>query len=148
MNQIKDIAIPQDNSTPGFFFQKDSGEFLIVGSSFPEDAHETFDTICDWIDEYIKKPAQRTVLDFILSYYNSVSASYFFDIMKKIEKLKDLGYNASIRWFYNEGDIDLMEDGEEYKSLLDIDFEMVLIGSDTKETIEEKHIDDLIDGLF
>jgi hypothetical protein len=144
---MTDLAIRPNNSTPGVFFDKTTGELLIVGDSFPEDPNSFFNPIYSWIDNYLKEPSETTVLDIILTYYNSISASYLLKMMFKIEELHESGYKAKIRWFYNSGDVDLKSAGEEFQSLLDLDFNLILIGEGTEESEDVNNHYKLIDSL-
>ena len=41
---------------------------------------------------------------------------------KDLSKIEDSGKTITINWYYEEGDDDMMEAGEDYSDLLDLDF--------------------------
>ena len=144
---MKVISFEPKDSLPGIIFENETGKFQIYGESFPEDAYEFFNPIFNWMDEYIENPHETTILDFQLSYFNTVSAKNFLHIMTQMEKLTSTGHNAKIRWFYNNGDEDMIEAGEEFESIVNVDFEMIQINNNIEEESEE-YFDELMDEIM
>lgn len=143
---MKAISYEAKDSLPGIILEKESGKFKIYGKSFPEDAFEFYDPIFNWFDGYIENPLQNTVFDFQMSYFNTVSAKVFLNIMTKMETLAHSGFNATIRWFYNEEDEDSKEAGEDFESILDVKFELISINDGTSEK-EDNYFDDLMNDI-
>jgi hypothetical protein len=143
---MKEIFYEAGESSPGVALKRKSGTFKISGTSFPEDVVAFYEPICGWFDEYIERPLKKTILDFQMSYFNTASAKYLLTIMERMEKLSEAGHKAKIRWFFTEGDIDLMEAGEEFADIVEVDFELVPMKEN--ETVSSDHvIDDLIDNI-
>jgi hypothetical protein len=42
-----------------------------------------------------------------------------------LEGIKRSGKNVSVKWHYEEDDEDMLEAGEDYDAIIDIDFQMV-----------------------
>ena len=55
-------------------------------------------------------------------YFNTSSSKCLFDVFKRLSKIEDSGKTITINWYYEEGDDDMMEAGEDYSDLLDLDF--------------------------
>ena len=145
---MKVISYKSQDLSPGILLDRESGAFQIFGVSCPEDAVEFYNPIFNWFDEYITNPLKRTVLDFKMSYYNSVSAKVFLMIMAKLEDLSGAGHDVLIRWFYNEDDDDLEEAGEEFDSIVDLDFELISSKSETDESEDDDYFDSLWDDIM
>lgn len=144
---MKVISYKPKDLSPGILLDKETGTFRISGVSCPEDAVEFYDPIFEWFDEYMENPLKSTVLDFKMSYFNSVSAKIFLMIMTKLEDLSDSGYDVKIRWFYNEEDDDLEEAGEEFESIVDIKFELISSKSETDGSKEDDYFNKLWDDI-
>ena len=64
-----------------------------------------------------------------------------------IEKISRLGKEARIRWFYAEGDDDMYEAGEEFESIVNVDFELIPLDSEGRTDADE-YFDDLMDEIL
>jgi hypothetical protein len=115
---------------PEILLDKEAGLFRISGVSCPMDPHEFFEPIFDWFIEYFEHPLEKTVLDLNMTYFNTASAKFLLKIMTNLNKLSEQGHDIKIRWFYSEEDFDMMEEGEEFKSILSVDFELIPIEDD------------------
>jgi hypothetical protein len=144
---MKILSLEPDQLSPGILFNKDTGNFRIFGVSCPEDAVEFYDPIFNWIEEYIETPPENTTLDFEMEYYNSVSAKIFLMIMLKFEELSDSGYNVKVRWFFEEGEDDLEEAGEEFENIVDLDFELICQNRKTDMKSDDEFFDNLLNNL-
>ncbi len=104
-----------------------TGTLRFKGRSIHENAQDFFNTVLDWIDEYINSPADTTFVDLQLEYFNSATAKYIIVMLQKLKevRLKDKKYY--VNWFYEEGDEDILERGEYFASVLDMDFNFVEI---------------------
>jgi len=102
-----------------------SGTLKFKGRSIHENAQEFFDSVIEWIEEYIDEPADTTFVDIQLEYFNSATAKYIIIMLQKLKevRLKDKKY--FVNWFYEEGDEDILERGEYFASVLDMDFNFV-----------------------
>jgi hypothetical protein len=47
--------------------------------------------------------------------------------LKRLSKLEANGKELTVNWFYEEGDDDMMEAGEDFCDLLDLDFNFIEI---------------------
>lgn len=81
----------------------------------------------DWIDKYICKPADLTVVDFYLEYLNTNNFKFYINLVRKVESVKLRDKKFIVNWFYEDGDEDIIEKGEAMSSSLDIPFNFILI---------------------
>lgn len=114
-------------TTPEVTLNGETGVLEIKGVSRPEDVLSFYRPIFDWITEYIKKPSAKTVLNFKLKYHNSASAKIVCRIMNMFGQLSNDTGSVQINWYCNDTDEDILEAGEDYKSLVDIPFEIIKI---------------------
>jgi hypothetical protein len=81
----------------------------------------------DWIDEYICNPAELTRLDIYLDYFDEINLVIYISLLKKIESIKLKNKKYIINWYYEEGDEDILEKGENISSVLDMPFNFIMI---------------------
>ncbi len=97
-----------------------AGIIRIKGRSIHENVAEFFDPVDKWISGYIKDPAQMTVVDVNLEYFNSASAKTFISLFQKITTVTLANKKFKFNWYYEEGDEDILERGEYFASVLDV----------------------------
>lgn len=110
---------------PSITLDKRTGTFEIGGTSFPEDAHEFFKPVLEWINEFKEDPLNELCLCFKLTYYNTSSSKIIHTIFEKFEELYDKGYAITIKWYHEAEDEDMYESGLAYKDRIDIPFEII-----------------------
>ncbi len=102
------------------------------GDSRPEDVQKFFQPIMDWLNDYeaYSKSAGDISLNanFKLEYFNSSSAKYIMDIILKLGKIAEPpNVTLNINWHYDEMDEDMLDAGEEFEDMLDVEFNFVVI---------------------
>ncbi len=124
---MKTIAIKGTPKTPTIDLNADSGVVEIKGRSIPENAVDFYRPVVEWLDSYSKNPLEETIVNIQLEYFNTSSSKCILDVFKKLENIyKKNGYKGvNIRWYYEEDDEDMLEAGEDYRSILKIPFEML-----------------------
>jgi hypothetical protein len=121
------LKIEGTSITPSVEFNYETGVLILKGRSIPENSLDFYLPIYQWLDEYAKNPSSKTIMNVQLDYFNTSSSKCILDILKRIDKIDDLGNDVIIKWFYNESDEDMMESGEDYMDLLDAPFELIEI---------------------
>ena len=122
---MEELKIEPTNLSPYIHFDAQAGKLELTGRSIPENSLEFYQPVYEWLDAYIANPNDKTVIEVKLDYFNTSSSKCILDILKKVDKLEDAGYDVLIKWFYNENDEDMMEAGEDYEDLLDAPFELI-----------------------
>lgn len=102
-----------------------SGIFKIEGRSIPEDASLFFESIMNWLEEYISIPREKTQIDIALEYLNSGTSKYVLQILKMLKQASSENHRFIVNWFYEEGDDDILERGEYYASILGININYI-----------------------
>ena len=102
-----------------------AGKIRIGGRSIPEDASKFYDVILNWVLEYVGSPKDSTTVDIELEYFNSGSAKFVMQILRELSELIHNGKELKVNWYYEEGDDDILERGEYYSSILDLDINFI-----------------------
>ena|ERR1700741_5056040 len=116
----------QSPKTPLINFDPASGDFSISGKSIPENSVLYYKPLFEWLDAYINAPAAKTTLNIQLDYFNTSSSKCIVDLFKRMEMISKNGKGeAIINWMHNEQDDDMLEAGEDYRSIIKIPFNIV-----------------------
>lgn len=124
---MEKIFIEPTRVTPLINFDPDAGLLEMKGRSSPENSIQFYQPLIDVLDEYISSGKGELIANFAFEYFNTSSSKCLFDVFKKLTKIDESGKSITINWFYEEGDEDMMEAGEDYSDLLDLDFNFMEI---------------------
>ncbi|MBN2634615.1 MAG: DUF1987 domain-containing protein [Bacteroidales bacterium] len=126
------LIIDQTELTPEINFSPQEKKFLIRGVSSPEDVRALYYPVIEWIRIYVddilegeKKvftPESPLRLQIDLSYFNSSSAKFLYDILMEIKRLHTGGVPVLIEWIYEDEDTDMYEAGTDIAELAEMDF--------------------------
>ncbi len=122
---MEPIQIAGTPKTPTVNFDSAKGVLEIKGRSIPENSIEFYKPLVDWLDEYAKNPNENTIVNIQLEYFNTSSSKCILDVFKKLEAVHKGEHTVKVNWHYEEDDEDMLEAGEDYQSILKIDFEMI-----------------------
>ncbi len=108
-------------------FDPEEGILELKGRSSPENAIQFYQELLNNLDEYIENGKNTFVANFAFEYFNTSSSKCLFDVFKRLSKMDENDIELTINWFYEEDDEDMMEAGEDYCDLLDLDFNFIEI---------------------
>lgn len=129
---MESLKIDKKDTTPELFFDLDEMVFSMSGECRPENVLTYFEPIMRWLDEFIDEVKsgagiQKLDFHFKLEYYNSSSAKFIFQMFKRLKTVESQGVNVTMFWFYDILDEDLLECGEEYAKILDLNFKYIAL---------------------
>lgn len=128
------ITIEPTEFSPRVVLDASKSKYEISGESRPENPAKFFHPILKWLEQYQSvlffqktnyKDNPEIAFEFKLEYFNSTSAKYIFDVIKVLNNYFVEGYNAKIKWHYDERDEDMMEAGQELEKLVKVPFEFI-----------------------
>ena len=123
---MENINLEGTTRTPAVHFDSENGELSISGRSIPENSITFYKPLFDWLDEYVGTPRENTTIVFNLEYFNTSSSKCILDILRKLEKIPEAGSEARVKWFFDEGDEDMEESGNDFKSLINLNIELIM----------------------
>ncbi len=124
---MEKVFIEPTRTTPLVKFDPDEGILEMKGRSSPENSIEFYQKIIDGLDKYASSSNPELTVNLAFEYFNTSSSKCLFDVFKKLSKVMEKGKKIIINWMYEEGDDDMMEAGEDYSDLLDLDFNFMEI---------------------
>lgn len=123
---MENFYLESTPKTPRLSFNNDNGIFEVSGRSIPENSIEFYKPLLDWLDNYVKVAKSETKLIVKLEYFNTSSSKCLVEIFRKLEKLQK-DNKVVIQWYYDEEDEDMQESGEDFKEIIKIPIEMVVL---------------------
>jgi hypothetical protein len=122
---LDEVHILPTDSTPEVLLNPE-GIIKIKGRGLIINKFEVLDQIMNWINEYISNPADITNVIVAFEYLNSFSTAILVSILNKLSQINQQTKKLTIRWYFEDGDDDILERGEYISSAynLSIDFFM------------------------
>jgi len=123
---------------PSVKFNARTGICELAGESYLEETIKFYDKLLRWIDQYIKDTGSPITFNIKLTYFNTSSSRAILDILVMLRNYEENGGKVVINWFYDEKDIDMQEEIEDYMLESEMDINMIPVAiSDDEENIED-----------
>jgi hypothetical protein len=107
-------------------FDYKTGICEISGESFMEDTYKFYEPIIEWLNEYIKEK-KTIVLNIKLTYFNTSSSKFILVILNTLKKYKNDSNNATVNWFYNKEDIDMLKEIVEFQDETGLEINKIIL---------------------
>ena len=127
---MEKVFIEPTRTTPLINFDPEEGLLEMKGRSSPENSIQFYQRVLDNLDEFSVSGGSEFTANIAFEYFNTSSSKCLFDVFKRLSKIEDSGKKITINWYYEEGDDDMMEAGEDYSDLLDLNFNFFEIEED------------------
>jgi hypothetical protein len=122
---MKDLLIQGTNKTPTVDFRL-SGDIRIEGRSIPEDSQEFYRPIITWIKALNENLPTELNVHVKLEYINTSSSKILLELFKLLDQIHSSGKaRVKVTWLYDYDDDDSREEGNNYKSEVDLPFTII-----------------------
>ena len=121
---MKTLNIQGSADKPKVYFDN-SGRLFMGGSSLPENPKVFFDPIMHWLEEYKANANMSTDIQFRFDYLNTASTNMMARIIESLSTLTESRNELTVTWFYEHGDYDIRELGEELLEDTDIKYSII-----------------------
>lgn len=119
--------------TPKINFDANTNIFEVSGFSRPENVIGFFKPILNWLEKFntenLEKSIdyEKTIITFNakLTYFNSASSKFLLDILLELYKFQSNGNTIVINWYYEDGDDEILESGEELADMVGMPFNFI-----------------------
>lgn len=112
-----EIHILPSVNTPEFRFCSE-GMFKIRGKGLYKSRTEDVLLVQNWVEEYLKNPAEITYVIIAFEYMNSLCTTFIVSILRSLTGVILQSKKIVIHWYYEEDDEDMFERGNIFQSLL------------------------------
>jgi len=107
------LKIEETKYTPEIVLDP-SGTISLKGKSYPENTFEFYAPVMKWMEEYFaESPADTTVINMEIIYFNSSSSKLFLDFFDLLEENAEEN-TVEINWIYDEENESAEEAGEDF----------------------------------
>ncbi len=115
---MENLFIEGSETLPTIQFNT-NGDLKIKGRALIENAIDFFDPIIAWIKKF---PSENITLEINMDYFNTAVSKQMHDLFKALEDNENIT-SPNIKWYYEEGDDEILESGEIYEELFpDLNF--------------------------
>jgi hypothetical protein len=111
-----------NEDTPDILLDADLSIFQISGNSTPEDVHEVYEPVIQWIN-IDGEQLNNCQCKLFFRYLSTSSHHMVFNVLRKLNALYLQGRKLSVEWAYEKIDDDMLRLGLDFASILDIPFE-------------------------
>lgn len=119
-------TISSTKSTPEVNLNPE-GFITIKGRSMNGNFAEFLNQIEEWVDLYLLEPADTTCFDIYLEYLDTSNFKFYASLFKKFTALQLKDKKIIVNWYYEEGDEDIVEKGEDISTILNIPFNFIVL---------------------
>lgn len=136
---MKGYFIRSSRVTPSVYFNPKKGILDMRGKSSPENPLVFYNYVLSTLDNYAETESTHMVTNLAFEYFNTSSSKCLYIFMKKLIKMEQLGKKVVVNWFFEEGDEDMKEAGEDLESMFDMQFnfkevpEIKVLGEDNTQ---------------
>lgn len=113
--------------TPLIDFDSESGLMQIKGRAIPDNPDNFWLPILNWFESYLMLPAEETIFEIDLDYFNISSSKRILVLLYKLNDIADNGRRVNVKWCYNKADEDMFEVGQDLAYMVRVPFEFVEI---------------------
>lgn len=122
---MEPLIIKATSDTPYICLDKGNGKFEIMGVSLPSNIFEFYEPVLEWLHNYSSDPNNETVLKLQFDYLNSSSTKMLHNIITTVEHILNNGQHVVVNWYYEHGDSEMKEMGEDFASNCNVPFRMI-----------------------
>ncbi|HAW72493.1 MAG TPA: nuclear pore complex subunit [Flavobacteriales bacterium] len=119
---MSSISLPGTSKTPTVQFNLEPLTMSISGRSIPENSIEFYQPLLDWVQANLQTDGTSLEISIRLEYFNTSSSKCIMDLLKRVEKSP---CDATVLWYYEDEDEDMLEAGEDYDAIIEIPFKLI-----------------------
>ena len=128
------IILEPTKKTPRVIIDPDKYFIEMSGNSLPENVRDFYYPLIEKVktvtDTWEKVSPDKIIFSIKLNYFNSASAKFLYDMISSVVKLKNSNIPVNVDWYFEEGDYDMKEAGEELSEMMEYPFNYIAVKSD------------------
>lgn len=121
---MEKLVAESTRSTPFLLFDPSVAILELRGRSSPDNSVNFYNKLLESLELYCEKGEKQVIVNIAFEYFNSSTSKIIFDLFKKLSVINKKGNHVSVNWFFDEDDDDMLEAGEDYADLVDLDFQL------------------------
>jgi len=124
---MKGYFIKSTKVTPSVYFNPAKGLLDMRGKSSPENPLTFYNHLYSSLDQFGASENSILSVNVAFEYFNTSSSKCIYGMFKKLECLRKVGKKVNVNWYYEDGDEDMMEAGEDLSFMFKFEFNFVEI---------------------
>lgn len=116
-------------NTPFLLFDPSVAILELRGRSSPDNSVNFYASLVDALEAYCEQGNKSVIVNIAFEYFNSSTSKIVFDLFRKLAIIDKNGNKVKVNWYFEEDDDDMMEAGEDYADLINVEFELVPIAA-------------------
>lgn len=100
------------------------GEIELRGRSSPENSQKFYAPLIRALQSD-RMNASQVKVDVCLEYFNTSSSKCLYDVFRQLKRMKKCGTDINVNWYYEPYDEDMLEAGEDYDDIVQLDFRFI-----------------------
>ncbi len=105
------LHITTTGEKPGITIGRD-GHIVISGRFMGNNYTDSTDELLNRVNDYVSDPAGETILDLHIEYLEAIKSPLIISAVKKLIQGRVADNQLVVNWYYEEGDDDMLEQGE------------------------------------
>jgi len=101
------------------------GILNFTGRSILTDPKVFFEPILNWVNKYIKEPAEETVVNIKLEYIDTASTQSLYQLLRQLNNVRSKELVLMVNWYIEDADPEMKELGEMIEQRLGIEFQYI-----------------------
>ncbi len=124
---MEELHIKSSDTTPKISYNPESGILEFSGKSLPTNSIEFYEPVFNWANQFFNSADVPTnfTFEFKLDYYNTSSSKQIAKFFRIIENSL-ASEIVTIKWCYDEDDIDMLDAGQRFDKLVKVNFEFFI----------------------
>lgn len=124
---MNDFIFPSKNGFPDVKGFWDQGYIQLEGDANPDNIFKLFLPMNQWIFNYLTEAEHPLIIHFKLTYVNNSFSLGILDLVRQIDAEPKYNENVFAKWYYQEDDEDIYEEGDDLKSVAHFPFELISV---------------------
>ena len=109
---MKRLSLAATQYTPEISMDP-AGTISMVGKSYPENTFDFYEPVMRWLEEYFHHPAEKTIVNMEIIYFNSSSSKLFFDFFDILDEHSN-EHAIEVNWIFDKENENAKESGEDF----------------------------------
>lgn len=114
--------IKSSRITPSIYFNPQRGLIDMRGKSSPENPLTFYQHLYQSLDKFGESEFTNMTTNMAFEYFNTSSSKCLYMFFKKLDDINQTGKKVTVNWFYEDGDEDMKEAGEDISSFFQFEF--------------------------
>lgn len=121
--ELKPLLMEGNLKCPKVVMDPQKGLIEFSGRSTPENTENLYRPLIKWIESYVRKPLEKTIVNLNFEYLNSSSSKYLIRFLDHLRHIEEQGCICQVNWYYD--DEEFLEYGQDFEDVSNLKFNYI-----------------------